>query len=212
MQLDFAQRIDAAATNMAELVENMMSLAKMDLRAESRREVLDMSKLIWDITDEFRPQAESRKQSLSLGDSGSDLLVQGDPLQLRQAFRNLIGNAIKYTPDGGTIAVSIEESANSALIQIKDTGYGIPPEDLPHIFKRFYRVRNNGHDDIEGNGLGLAIVKSIAEAHGGSVHVESELGKGTCFAFSLPVKHANETDRLKSGGGYQDMISNKISG
>jgi two-component system phosphate regulon sensor histidine kinase PhoR len=72
-------------------------------------------------------------------------------------------------------------------IQVKDTGYGIPASDLPYIFNRFYRVRNNGHDDIEGNGLGLAIVKSIAEQHGGAVSVESELGMGSCFTLSLPL-------------------------
>jgi signal transduction histidine kinase len=111
---------------------------------------------------------------------------------LRQVFRNLIGNAIKYTPEGGMVTVSIEASTTSALIRIKDTGYGIPAEDLPHIFKRFYRVRNNGHDDIEGNGLGLAIVKSIAESHGGNVSVESEVGKGTCFVLSLPLVRNEE--------------------
>ena len=67
------------------------------------------------------------------------------------------------------------------------SGYGIPASDLPHLFKRFYRVRNNGHDEIEGNGLGLAIVKSTAMSHGGDVTVESEPGKGTCFTFSLPL-------------------------
>jgi signal transduction histidine kinase len=70
---------------------------------------------------------------------------------------------------------------------VHDSGYGIPASDLPHIFERFYRVRNNGHDDIEGNGLGLAIVKSIIEQHGGSVSVESEVGNGSCFTISLPL-------------------------
>ena len=74
-----------------------------------------------------------------------------------------------------------------ALIKIQDTGYGIPSSDLPHIFDRFYRVRNNGHDEIEGNGLGLAIVKSIAQQHGGDVTVESEPGKGSCFIVTIPL-------------------------
>jgi signal transduction histidine kinase len=74
-----------------------------------------------------------------------------------------------------------------ALFKVQDTGYGIPVADLPHIFDRFYRVRNNGHDEIEGNGLGLAIVRSIAEQHGGDVTVESEVGKGSCFRVSLPL-------------------------
>jgi signal transduction histidine kinase len=75
------------------------------------------------------------------------------------------------------------------IIQGQDTGDGIPATDLPHIFDRFYRVRNNGHEDIEGNGLGLAIVKAIAEQHGGDVSVESELEKGSCFTLTLPLNH-----------------------
>lgn len=187
MQLDFVQRIDAAAATMGELVENMLNLAKMDLQAESRWEELDISRLIWEISDEFRPQAGSKKQLLSLGQTVSGATVHGDPLQLRQAFRNLIGNAIKYTPEGGTIMVSLEQAGNSVTIQIQDTGYGIPAADIPHIFKRFYRVRNNGHDQIDGNGLGLAIVKSIIEQHQGQIELQSEPGKGTCFTVLLPL-------------------------
>jgi signal transduction histidine kinase/DNA-binding response OmpR family regulator len=187
VQLDFAQRIHSAATNMQELVENMMNLAKMDLHAESRREELEVNPLVREIADEFQPQAEAKRQLLSLGETISGLKVHGDPLQLRQAFRNLIGNAIKYTPECGTIMVSLEETGTVATIQIQDTGYGIPATDLPHIFDRFYRVRNNGHDEIDGNGLGLAIVQSIIEKHDGQISVESEIGKGSCFTVLLPL-------------------------
>jgi signal transduction histidine kinase len=110
----------------------------------------------------------------------------------------LIGNAIKYTPDGGAITLSIEEKANALYIHIKDTGYGIPSCDLPFIFNRFYRVRNNGHDEIEGNGLGLAIVKSTAQQHGGDVTVESEVGKGSCFTITLPLISAGESSTAES--------------
>jgi signal transduction histidine kinase len=187
IQLDFVQRIHNAATHMGELVENMMNLAKMELHAESKREELDINQLVWEIADEFQPQAEAKRQLLSLDKTEAGVKVQGDPLQLRQAFRNLIGNAIKYTPDGGTVVISITADACLAKVNIKDTGYGIPVSDIPHIFNRFYRVRNNGHDDIEGNGLGLAIVKSIAQQHGGDVIVKSEVGMGSCFTFALPI-------------------------
>jgi signal transduction histidine kinase len=186
-QIDFAQRIQRAGEHMTQLVENMLDLAKMDLNAESKHEELDISSLLWEISDEFQPQAEAKRQLLTLGDTVAGAKVQGDPLQLRQAFRNLIGNAIKYTPEGGTVVISMKEAAGAINISIKDTGYGIPASDLPHIFKRFYRVRNNGHDQIEGNGLGLAIVKSIIEQHGGKVCVESENGKGSCFQVDIPT-------------------------
>jgi signal transduction histidine kinase len=189
-QLDFAQRIQNAANNMGELVENMLNLAKMDLHAESRHEDIDVSQLIWELADEFQPQAGEKHQLLTLGETIPGIKVQGDPLQLRQAFRNLVGNAIKYTPDGGAVVITMQQSDAMISVSIKDSGYGIPGTDLPHIFKRFYRVRNNGHDQIEGNGLGLAIVHSIIEHHHGQIDVQSETSKGTCFTVSLPLVHS----------------------
>jgi two-component system NtrC family sensor kinase len=186
-QQDFVKRIQHSVTHMTELVENMLDLAKMDLGAEPKRELMDLSDMIRELADEFKPQAEAREQFLVLGEIASNSKVEGDTLKIRQALRNLIGNAIKYTPDGGSVTLSIEHESDVALIKIKDTGYGIPASDLPHLFRRFYRVRNNGHDEIEGNGLGLAIVRSIAEQHGGDVTVESEVGKGSCFRVSLPL-------------------------
>jgi len=186
-QIDFAKRIQRAGEHMTELVENMLDLAKMDLNAEIKHEEIDISQMICALADEFQPQAQSKRQLLSLGETVPNVKVQGDPLKLQQAFRNLIGNAIKYTPDGGTIVISMQESDGIIRISVKDSGYGIPAADLPNIFKRFYRVRNNGHDEIEGNGLGLAIVKSTAEQHGGTVTVESESGKGSCFSINLPI-------------------------
>ena len=188
-QAEFVQRIQHASNNMTELVENMLDLAKMDLGAEPKHEILDVTHLLWQIADEFQPQAEAKRQLLTLEKTEPSLKVKGDALQLSQVLRNLIGNAIKYTPNGGAVTLSIQHQANLALIKVQDTGYGIPVADLPHIFDRFYRVRNNGHDEIEGNGLGLAIVKSTAEAHGGDVTVESDglPGKGSCFTISLPL-------------------------
>ncbi len=189
-QIDFAQRIQRGAEHMTELVENMLDLAKMDLDEEQKYDELEIAPMLWQLANEFQPQAEAKNQLLVMGQAETGLKVRGDALKLCQALRNLMGNAIKYTPEGGTITLSIENIEDMVDIRIQDTGYGIPPSDLPNIFKRFYRVRNNGHDDIEGNGLGLAIVKSIAKAHGGDVMVESEVGKGSCFTFALPLKCA----------------------
>jgi signal transduction histidine kinase len=187
-QVDFAQRIQRAAEHMTELVENMLDLAKMDLGAEQKQERFDIAPMLHTLADEFRPQAAAKNQSLELEHVESNAAIQGDALKIRQALRNLIGNAIKYTPNGGLVTLSLTQEAGLVNIRIKDTGYGIPATDLPNLFKRFYRVRNNGHDEIEGNGLGLAIVKSTAEAHGGDVTVESEVGKGSCFSLTLPLK------------------------
>jgi signal transduction histidine kinase/DNA-binding response OmpR family regulator len=186
-QADFVKRIQNAVVHMTELVENMLDLAKMDMGAEKKQEILDVTVLLEQLADEFKPQAEAKEQTIILKETATSSKVRGEALKIRQALRNLIGNAIKYTPNGGQVMLSAEQHEHTARINIQDTGYGIPAADLPHLFKRFYRVRNNGHDEIEGNGLGLAIVKSIAMGHGGDVTVESEPGKGTCFTFSLPL-------------------------
>jgi signal transduction histidine kinase/DNA-binding response OmpR family regulator len=186
-QSEFVERIHHAVENMEELVNNMLDLSKMDMGAEQKHETVNLTSLLWHLADEFQPYAESKKQLLVLGQTPANSMVSGDTLKISQALRNLIGNAIKYTPQGGVVMISLEQRTNMASVRIQDTGYGIPSEHLEHIFNRFYRVHGKGQADIEGNGLGLAIVKSIAEAHGGNVTVESEVGKGSCFTFSLPL-------------------------
>jgi len=187
MQGDFVQRIQSASATMGALVENMLDLAKMDLGVETKHESMDMALLLIKLVDEFLPQAQAKGQSLTLNQTATNSTVEGDELLLLQALRNLVGNAIKYTPNEGAITLSLECESDRVNIKIKDTGYGIPASDLLHVFDRFYRVRNNGHDEIEGNGLGLAIVKSTVRQHGGDVTVESEFGKGSCFTVTLPI-------------------------
>jgi signal transduction histidine kinase/CheY-like chemotaxis protein len=189
-QTDFVNRIQRGANHMYELVENMLDLAKMDLGLERKKDEVDIHHLLLQTADEFKPQAELKGQRLRIEETATSPKVQGDAFQLGQVLQNLVGNAIKYTPNGGAVSLSMKEEAGMVTIRVQDTGYGIPPTDLMHIFDRFYRVRNSGHEDIEGNGLGLAIVKAIAEQHGGGVSVESELGRGSCFTLTLPVAHS----------------------
>ncbi len=186
-QLEFANRIHSSAENMSELVQNLLELARMDAGVERKWETVDLNELMSEVKDEFELQALIKKQSLTFQSFACESAVQGDPFQLKQALRNLVGNAIKYTPTNGTVSLAIEARQYTVLLHVTDTGYGIPEEDLPLLFNRFYRVRTEAVKDIEGNGLGLAIVKSIVEQHGGHVHVESELGKGSCFSIALPI-------------------------
>jgi CheY-like chemotaxis protein/signal transduction histidine kinase len=209
MQEDFVCRISNAAENMGDLVESMLDLAKFDLEMPRARKSLDIAMLLTQVTDEFQPQAKGKSQSLTLEITETSSRVQGDAMQLSQAFRNLIGNAIKYTPEGGTVVVSMQSDVDGMKVTIQDTGYGIPAADLPFIFNRFYRVRNNGHDDIEGNGLGLAIVKSIIEHHDGHVSLESNPGKGTCFTVVLPLLAIEDCDAAEvSEPGELDLKPN----
>ena len=186
-QQDFVSRIQNAAQTMSDLVQNMMSLAQMDLNATKKYEPIEMEKLLAEMANEFIPQAQLKEQTFSFTPMGAFIHVNGDPLQMHQLLRNLIGNAIKYTPRGGAITLTAKTTDTQILIDIQDNGYGIPASDLPFIFDRFYRVRSGKNSEIEGNGLGLAIVKSIIEGHGGQINVQSKPQKGTSFSVSLPT-------------------------
>jgi len=189
-QTDFAGRIRHAARQMNELVLDLLDLARVDLGVDLQWEPCHVSDLLNEVAQEFRAQAEAKGQALSLqrDDAASGLGVIADAARLRQVARNLIGNAIKYTPSGGRITVGAAAHGNALRVTVQDTGLGIPPADLPFIFDRFYRVQADDRQNIEGNGLGLAIVKAIVEQHGGQITVESTVGQGSCFSFTLPLK------------------------
>jgi signal transduction histidine kinase len=114
-------------------------------------------------------------------------LVPADEGRLRQIISNLISNAIKYTPPEGRVCVRAESLGQAAKVAIQDNGLGIGPEDQAHIFTRFYRVRTPETESIDGTGLGLSIVKSLVERHGGQIGLESRLGEGSTFFFTLPL-------------------------
>ncbi len=197
-QRDFVSRIQFAAQNMNELVQNMMSLAQMDLEATQKHEPVELGQLLSDMAKEFIPQAATKKQTLQFDPLPTPVQINGDPLQLKQLFRNLIGNSIKYSPEGGRITLAAKVEKENLQVDIQDTGFGIPAADLPFIFDRFYRVRKGKVSEIEGNGLGLAIVKSIVEQHGGQISVESELGKGTCFTINLCLRKQGTSENLET--------------
>ena len=114
-------------------------------------------------------------------------LARADILKLRQLLINVIGNAVKYTQDGGEILVSLKSDKDFAYIKVKDNGMGIPKEDIPHLFERFYRVDKARSRAKGGTGLGLAIAKEIIDAHGGKINIESEEGEGTEVTVALPL-------------------------
>jgi signal transduction histidine kinase len=187
-QTEFVERIQSASHNMIELVQSMLELVQIDLEAEPKKEPVDLAELVAEVQDEFQPLAKDKGLGLKFENNSDPLTVPGDASRLRQMARNLIGNAVKYTPPGGTVCVTVEQYENMAVFRVKDTGFGIPQDDLPFIFNRFYRAHSDGAgEEVEGNGLGLAIVKSIVDQHGGQVSVESETGKGSCFTFTLPL-------------------------
>ena len=187
MQVDFVGRIRNSAIQMQDLVLNLLEIARMEMGTKLKLEKVDLNDVLVNVAEEFRTQAEAKQHQLSMELSSTPVQVTGDKIRLQQVARNLLGNAIKYTPNGGQITVSSAVENQTVCVQFKDNGFGIPEESLPHLFEKFFRVRTDQTQDIEGNGLGLAIVKSIVEQHGGKVSVESLLGKGSTFSVSLPL-------------------------
>jgi signal transduction histidine kinase len=121
-------------------------------------------------------------------EAGGPAEVRGDGLRLRQVFYNVLDNALKYTPPGGTVTVRSGRRGRAAVVQVTDTGAGIPPEHLPRVFDRFYRVDRARTREQGGTGLGLSIAKSIVAAHGGRIELDSAPGRGTTCTVTLPDK------------------------
>jgi signal transduction histidine kinase/DNA-binding response OmpR family regulator len=185
MQTDFVRRIRGSAMQMQDLVLNLLDMARIEMETDLKKGEVDLAVLLQEVCDEFTAQAQAKNHEMAIDIHDAPLWVMGDRMRLQQVARNLLGNAIKYTPSGGKIFVTSTKEAGMVKVCIRDSGIGIPEESIPHIFEKFYRVHTDATQDIEGNGLGLAIVKSIVEQHGGTIHVESKEGQGSCFSFMV---------------------------
>ena len=132
------------------------------------------------------PEAEAKGLGLEKDLSPEPIPVLADPEAIVQAVDNLLQNAVRYTPEGGSIRVRVRRKAGKAALEVEDTGIGIPRGDVKKVFEEFFRSDNALDQKVKGTGLGLSLVKKIIEAHKGKIWVESDLGKGTKFTFSIP--------------------------
>ena len=205
-QQEFVEKVERAMQTIVELLNNLLDLSRLESGYALSMETCSLNRILDEAVQIIRPQAEGKQHTLIL-DLPPDLPpIQGDPRRLEQVFLNLLSNAVKYTPPGGRITLRAREQEGHIAVQVSDTGVGIPPADLPHIFSKFYRIRREG-ETAEGTGLGLAIVKSIVERHGGRVWAESEVGKGSTFTVLLPchpVHPALPSMPHVRGGSAQD--------
>ncbi|MFQ5575774.1 MAG: sensor histidine kinase [Anaerolineae bacterium] len=186
----FITDIEHEADRMEHLTGNLLTLSRMDAsQAPTHMKPLDMGALLAEIVATLQPLAHARQVRLTLDAPHSLPPVLANDPQLRQVFDNLLSNALKFTPPGGSIAVTARQTAAELLITVADTGQGIPPADLPHIFERFYRVdkARTRTTDPGGSGLGLSIVQSIIKNHSGQINVSSQPGKGTIFSLRFPL-------------------------
>jgi heavy metal sensor kinase len=182
---------------LSRLVEDLLTLARGDTgRIELRCEPIDLNDICRRMAEYITPLADQRKQTLIYepprGAETAPVTVSADVLRIKQLLLNLLDNAIKYTEPRGKITLGLKTEEKVAVISVTDTGRGIPPEDLPHIFERFFRRSAKTADrTAAGFGLGLSIVKWIVDSHGGRIEAKSELGQGTEFIVRLPLLGSN---------------------
>ena len=172
-------------TRISKLVFDLENLAKV----ESNNLKLDKSQIgLIELSNRmvanFETEIKNKNLHVTVAGGCPDILADRD--RMNQVLMNLISNAIKYTPDGGEIRITVSENEQSVVLSIEDNGTGIPEDEIPFIFERFYRADKSRNRMTGGSGIGLAIVKSIVTAHGGIVEVESRIGKGSCFMITLP--------------------------
>jgi len=172
---------------LSKIVESLLAISRLDAgEALMNRERFDLAELTADTVDQMRLLAEDKRITLNcIAENGAR--VEGDSGRLKQVIVNLVDNAIKYTGEGGRVEIRVGTEDGSARLEVSDSGIGIPPESLKHVFERFYRVDKARSRQLGGAGLGLSIVKSICSAHGGSIRVESKDGNGSCFTVDLPL-------------------------
>lgn len=185
-KLESYDTIDQQVEHLTEMINDVMTISQQDFTgAELDRQIIDLETYCRDIIEELQ-LAYRMKRSLNF--SGTDRRIEAniDIKMMRRALMNLLTNAIKYSPEGAPVNMELTYADCEAIIKISDQGIGIPPEDLPRLFEPFNRGTNVG--TIQGTGLGLAIAKQAVELHGGTISVESQLGKGTTFIMTLPAE------------------------
>lgn len=187
---EYLRLIDEECDNMQSMIKSILDSSLIDVNQLSiEAQPLRLETIAHQVAHEIQRQTSSHHLILDL--SSGLPLVSGDPRWIKQVFRNILDNAVKYSPNGGMIVIHAEVRKDDVVVSIADQGIGISPEDLIPIFEKYFRVRNNHTRTIPGTGLGLPIARAIVEVHGGRIWADSKLGQGTTVFFSLPILKIN---------------------
>ncbi|MDH3647768.1 MAG: ATP-binding protein [Gammaproteobacteria bacterium] len=177
--------------HLTRLVEDLFELSKLDSASvHPSLEYFSLAELLQDVTQEFELEAGKKDIMIEVSSRPETSTVYADIALMQRVLENLIRNALKYTPKGGSISISLDKRSDSVAVMIADTGCGIAKEDLSRVFDRFYRSEHHDGDSSTSAGLGLAIVRRILDLHGSRITVTSEVNEGTCFEFELPSNKA----------------------
>jgi PAS domain S-box-containing protein len=188
VQAEFLGIVFENSKRLLALVNDLLDISKLEVgRIQLEMTTIDLPRLITGVMDEIGPLAQKKSISLKVDIAEGLPRTQGDQRRLEQVLNNLLSNAVKFTFEGGTVQLTAELKGEHLMVTVKDTGVGVPPDDLTRVFQAFHRGGNATKQAIEGTGLGLSIAKALVEAHQGAIGVESELNKGSMFWFTLPV-------------------------
>jgi len=193
-QAGYINKIVSGIESMSFLINNLLDLGRIEAGVGLQLDKVPVEEITRQVIEGLHVQAIQKQIDLTFEPSpGNSPLIEADQALLHQAIYNLVDNAIKYTDAGGKVTVSIKVKPSEIAWVVQDTGIGISPLDLPRVFERFFRPAGRRSSQHKGSGLGLTIVKSIAEHHGGSVKAESQLGKGSTFTLTIPMRQVNES-------------------
>jgi two-component system NtrC family sensor kinase len=185
-QVDFIRRVHQNVQNITRLIDDLLHLGQIESGLDLTKERIPVGQLIKIILDEYQSRLTGKNLTIECSLPDSALYLIGNPVQMRQMFEKLLDNAVKYSMTGGHIDILGAVEQNQVILQVRDSGVGIPSVDMPFIFDKFYRGSNVA-GEVQGTGLGLAIVKSIVESHKGRIWVDSTLGEGATFTIVMPV-------------------------
>lgn len=186
----FVKEMRTITDRMYAIIQDVLATERMTVDVATER--VDLLPLVTDVVGTMRAQAIQKRQTFTLHTHGDEIAVEGDAAQLREAVANLVGNAIKYTPERGSITVSLARVKDDIVFEVTDTGYGVPEDQQADLFKPFVRAKSEETNGIEGTGLGLHLVKNIVERHNGSMRFQSVYKKGSTFGFALPLFRSSE--------------------
>jgi signal transduction histidine kinase len=188
-QMDMLDSAYESNERQLEIINQLLYVARMDAgRIKLKREKTDLAKLMRDVARDQGQAVADRNQQLSFRLPKRPLYAEVDPHFMRMVLENMLSNASKYTPEGGTITLGVRRAPGHIVLRVTDTGVGIDPSLHDSVFEKFTRVENELSTDVNGSGVGLYLTQQIVELHGGSIDVKSSIGKGSTFLVKIPVK------------------------
>ena len=195
-QANYMIGIKESTERLERLINDVLDLSVIEAgKTELRPTSFSMASLLHEVTDTLKPMAEEKLIDIEIPSTNADPIAWADRDKVTQVLTNLIGNAIKFTPDRGKVTAMVSPMDDAWLqVSITDTGPGIPPQEASKIFDEFYQMSRPGREKSKGVGLGLAISKKIVEMHGGKIRVDSFVGRGSRFSFTMPAQNSRQVN------------------